>query len=178
MTKTKEKTEAQIQAEILAAIGSFKGIQVMRINTGVFHDADGVRRIRSVDKGTHDILCCVQINMKRVETVDSGSMQFQLPRYYTFGQLVWLEVKMPDKYLNPDQIAFGNAWQNAGAIEKANEKSKELEVALAGMREKNRKLNRNLANEIKVNRAAYDNCVVSPNIVQLFNTSAKSSDTK
>ena len=116
MTKTKEKTEPQILAEILAAIGSFKGIQVMRINTGVFHDADGVRRIRSVDKGTHDILCCVQISMKRVETVDSGSMQFQLPRYYTFGQLVWLEVKMPNKHLNDDQVVFGNAWQQAGAI--------------------------------------------------------------
>ena len=64
------------------------------------------------------------------------------------------------------------------AIEKANEKSKELETALAGMRDKNRKLNRDLANEIKINRAAYDNCVVSPNIVQLFNTSTKTGDTK
>lgn len=116
MAKSKEKTESQILAEILAAIGSFKGIQVMRINTGVFHDSEGVRRIRSVDKGTHDILCCVQINMKRMETVDSGSMQFQLPRYYSFGQLVWLEVKMPNKQLNDDQVAFGNAWQQAGAI--------------------------------------------------------------
>lgn len=111
-----EKTESQIQAEILAAIGSFKGIQVMRVNTGVFHDDQGVRRIRSVDKGTYDILCCVQIHMKRMETVDSGSMQFQLPRYYTFGQLVWLEVKMPGKNLNDDQVKFGNVWKRAGAI--------------------------------------------------------------
>lgn len=111
-----KKTEAQIQAEILAAIGSFNGIQVMRINTGVFPDENGVRRIRSAEKGTFDILCCVQISIKRMETVDSGSMQFQLPRYYTFGQMVWLEVKMPTKQLNDDQVAFGNAWQNAGAI--------------------------------------------------------------
>ena len=110
------KTESQIQAEILAAIGSFRGIQVMRVNTGVFHDADGVRRIRSVDKGTYDILCCVEISMKRMETVDSGSMQFQLPRYYTFGQLVWLEVKMPTKQLNDEQVKFGSAWERAGAI--------------------------------------------------------------
>jgi len=111
-----EKTESQIQAEILIAIGSFKGIQVMRINTGVFHDSEGVRRIRSVDKGTYDILCCVQISIKRMESVDSGSMQFQLPRYYTFGQMVWLEVKIPSKNLSDDQVKFGKVWQRAGAI--------------------------------------------------------------
>lgn len=64
------------------------------------------------------------------------------------------------------------------AIEKANEKSKELETALAGMRDKNRKLNRDLANEIKINRAAYDNCIVSPSVVQLWNTSTKTGDSK
>ena len=62
--------------------------------------------------------------------------------------------------------------------DEANKKSSELETALAGMRDKNRKLNRDLANEIKINRAAYDNCIVSPSVVQLWNTSTKAGDTK
>ncbi len=63
--------------------------------------------------------------------------------------------------------------------DEANKKSSELETALAGMREKNRKLNRDLANEIKINSAAYDNCIVSPSIVHLYNDSiAKAGDTK
>lgn len=110
------KCEAQIQAEILEAIGSLRGVQIMRINTGVFNDDDGNRRIRSVPKGTYDILACVQVAIARVDNINSGSMMVSIPHYYNFGQMVWMEVKMPDKLLSPDQVAHGEAWSAAGAI--------------------------------------------------------------
>lgn len=110
------KCEAQIQAEILDAIGSLRGVQIMRINTGVFNDDEGNRRIRSVPKGTFDILACVQVSISRVDNINSGSMLVSIPYFYTFGQMVWLEVKMPDKQLSADQQIHSEAWSAAGAI--------------------------------------------------------------
>lgn len=110
------KSEGQIQADILAAIGSMHGVQVMRINTGVFMDDEGNRRIRSVPKGTPDILCCVQMSIMRRDQMDSGHMRVEIPQYYTFGQMVWMEIKTPDKQLTVDQEAHFNAWGATGAI--------------------------------------------------------------
>jgi len=113
--KESTQTEGQIQAEILEAIGAIHGVQVMRINAGVFNDDEGNRRIRSVPKGTPDILCCIQVALLRRDQIDSGSMRVEIPRYYTFGQLVWMEVKMPDKMLTVDQDNHFQAWRAAGA---------------------------------------------------------------
>ena len=110
------KCEAQIQAEILEAIGALPGVQVMRINTGVFNDDEGNRRIRSVPKGTFDILLCAQVSLTRVDNINSGSMLVSIPHYYTFGQMIWMEVKMPGKQLSVDQVAHSDAWSAAGAI--------------------------------------------------------------
>jgi len=57
--------------------------------------------------------------------------------------------------------------------DEANQKSKELEKSLADMRVRNQQLNKELAHEIRINQAAYANCVLAPASVQLWNTSAK-----
>lgn len=112
----REKTEAEIQAEVLAAVGAINGVQVMRVNSGLFLDHDGRRRVRSVDKGTHDILLCVMLTMKRHEQVPSGSMIAHLDKYYTFGQMVWFEIKKPGKNLSEDQVKSKNSWEASGAL--------------------------------------------------------------
>lgn len=110
-----EKSEAEIQAEILLRIGSMPGVQVMRINTGLFETASG-HFVRSAENGTHDLLLCVQMTVQRKELIRSGSMQFDLPRFLSFGQLVWMEVKKPGRNLSEDQERFARVWEKAGAI--------------------------------------------------------------
>lgn len=62
--------------------------------------------------------------------------------------------------------------------DEANKKSKELEDKLSELKQKNQRLNRKLANEIKANQAAYSACALTPASVQLWNTSAEGSSAK
>lgn len=45
------------------------------------------------------VFCSVRMTIKRDEQINSGSMQFTHPRYYTFGQLV----VFTDQEINQDQ---------------------------------------------------------------------------
>ncbi len=44
--------------------------------------------LRVIYADEHKIFCSVRVTIARMEEVDSGSMRFNLPRHYTFGQLV------------------------------------------------------------------------------------------
>lgn len=55
--------------------------------------------VQVIYEDAEKIFCSVRVTIARNETINSGSMQFTHPRYYTFGQLVIFT----DKELADDQ---------------------------------------------------------------------------
>lgn len=47
-----------------------------------------IPHVKVIVSDEHKTICSVQICVERMERIDSGSMQFHLPRYITFGQTV------------------------------------------------------------------------------------------
>ena len=83
-------TEAQLQADILVAIGSIDGIYVERRNAGAFMGRGGL--VRAGVAGVADILCVIE------------------------GRAVALEVKTATGRLSTVQKKWRDAWRRAGGI--------------------------------------------------------------
>lgn len=58
-----------------------------------------IPNVRVIYADQEKTFCSVKITVKRMELIDSGSMQFTHPRYITFGQLVIFT----NVALDPDQ---------------------------------------------------------------------------
>lgn len=54
----------------------------------VLETLQSIPHVRVIYSDANKIFCSVRITLARTEEVDSGSMRFSLPRYYTFGQMV------------------------------------------------------------------------------------------
>lgn len=67
--------ESDIQSLILIFVTSIEGSFFWRQNTGVFHDANGVRRLRSNIKGTPDILGTLKGRMVAIEVKTATGRQ-------------------------------------------------------------------------------------------------------
>ncbi len=95
-----------------------------------------------------------------------------------FVSVIWLNNTAYDRGYNTADVEWKIKTQEAKdeAIEKGNQKSKELEAIISELETANKKLNRSLKNEIRKNNAAYA-CSIPNDGVQFFNQSTGSSNT-
>lgn len=74
--------ESDIQSLILIFVTSIEGSFFWRQNTGVFHDANGVRRLRSNIKGTPDILGTLKGRMVAIEVKTTVGRQSEAQKQW------------------------------------------------------------------------------------------------